>query len=328
MLGAGFCGYGLFSTSQTNTAYNPAMRVRLAHTAVVAITCLPVSCRFLQAQSYPSGFTITCPSLSEMKDELNGEEQQPSGPKIVVQEIAFSGAPDLPTSEVRDLVAAANKETLEASLDSVTDDVVERTRAAWQDRGYFKAVVHGKARVLSSALSTQRISVEVHVDRGLRYRLGEINFKNNTKIADLGLLRSVFPIQNGDVFSREKIAQGLEMLRRTYSESGYINFTAVPDTSFDNDARVISLLIDMDEGKQFHFGNIEIVGLDDAIRREVLKDAPIGQIYRPELLDQFLAKYTSVFKLRPDDPRLLAKRMDEQSGTVSIILYACPCPTC
>jgi len=263
-----------------------------------------------------------------MKDELNGEEQQPSGPKIVVQEIAFSGAPDLPTSEVRDLVAAANKETLEASLDSVTDDVVERTRAAWQDRGYFKAVVHGKARVLSSALSTQRISVEVHVDRGLRYRLGEINFKNNTKIADLGLLRSVFPIQNGDVFSREKIAQGLEMLRRTYSESGYINFTAVPDTSFDNDARVISLLIDMDEGKQFHFGNIEIVGLDDAIRREVLKDAPIGQIYRPELLDQFLAKYTSVFKLRPDDPRLLAKRMDEQSGTVSIILYACPCPTC
>jgi hypothetical protein len=68
--------------------------------------------------------------------------------------------------------------------------------------------------------------------------------------------------------------------------------------------------------------------LDDLTRQEVLKDAPIGQIYRQEVLNQLLAKYTSVFKLRPDDPRLLAKKMDEKSGTVSITIFACPCATC
>jgi outer membrane protein assembly factor BamA len=141
-------------------------------------------------------------------------------------------------------------------------------------------------------------------------------------------LRNAFPIQRGDVFSRQKIADGLEMLRRTYDESGYLNFTAVPETSVDNNARLISLVIEIDEGKQFHFGTITIIGLDDATRQAVLKDAPSGQIYDHELLDRFLAKYTSVFKLRPDDPRLLARRMDEKSGTVSTILYACPCPTC
>lgn len=304
------------------------MRFRLAHTAVVALTFLPVCCQFLQAQSYPSRFTITCPSLSEIKDELNGEEQPPFGPSIVVKDLVASGGHHLPSSEEHDIVAAVNRESAGASLEEVRDEVVERTRTAWQDRGYFKAMADGKAHVLSSDPNTQRISVAVHVDKGLRYRLGEISFKNNTKITDLALLRSAFPIQKGDVFSRQKIADGLEMLKRTYDESGYINVTAVPETSVDNHAKRISLVVEIDEGKQFHFGTITIVGLDDATRQAVLQDAPSGQIYNHELLARFLAKYTAVFKLRPDDPRLLAKRRDERSGTVSIILYACPCPSC
>ena len=304
------------------------MRFRLAHTAIVAVAFLPACCQFLQAQSYPSGFTITCPSLSEIKGELNGEQYQSSGPSKAVQDLVVSGGHHLSSSEEHNIVAAVNGETAGASLDAVRDEVVERTRSAWQDRGYFKAVVNGKARVLSSDPDSQRISVEVHVDQGLRYRLGEINFKNNTKITDLALLRSAFPMQDGDIFSRQKIADGMEKLRRIYDESGYLNFTAVPEASVDNNARLISLVIEMDEGKQFHFGTITIVGLDDATRQAVLKDAPTGKIYNRELLDRFLAKYTSVFKLRPDDPRLLAKQMDEKSGTVSIILYACPCPTC
>ena len=305
------------------------MRSLLAHIIVVAATCLFLGGRFLQAQSIPSGFTIICPPLSELEEQYDHEEQQPSGPKIVVTDIVLSGATQVTASEQREIAAAIKQQTSGYSVDAVTDEVVERVRAAWQDRGYFKVQVAGKkARIVSSRASAQRISVDVDVDEGLRYRLGEITFKSNTRITDPAFLRSMFPIKNGDIFSREKIAKGLDNLREAYSELGYLNFTSVPDTKFEDEKKLIFLLIDMDEGKQFYFSTIEILFLNDRTRQEVLKNAPIGQIYSRKLLDQFLEKYSAVFKLRPDDPRLTSRRLDENTGAVSITLYACPCPSC
>lgn len=305
------------------------MRLPLAYGVVVALTSLLASDRSLQAQSYPSGFSITCPPLSELEGQQHREEEEPPGPRIVVSDIVLSGASGVSPSEQRKILVAIQQQVSGYSVDAVTDEVVERVRAAWQDRGYFEASVNGKARLVERHRSAERISVIVHVvSEGPQYRLSEITFKNNTKITDLALLRSVFPITDGDIFSREKIAVGLETLRKTYGRLGYLNFVTVPDTSIDSEAGLIALVIDMDEGKQFYLSTIEIVGLDDRTRQEVLKNAPIGQIYDPELLNRFLDKYVSVFKLRPDDPRLKTIQMNFATGAVSITLYACPCSIC
>jgi hypothetical protein len=74
--------------------------------------------------------------------------------------------------------------------------------------------------------------------------------------------------------------------------------------------------------------NIEIVNLDEDSRRELLTHFPVGQVYNEKRLRLFLEKYQSVFKLHPDDPRLTERRLEEQTGAVSITLYACPCPVC
>ena len=298
----------------------------------MTVSWLIVESRLLEAQSYPSGVTITCPSLSELRNQYDNEEPEPPAPKIVVTDIVLLGANQLSPSEQQEITTAIKHQisgySVDADPDAVTDEVVERVRAAWQDRGYFNVKVGGEARIIGSRPPARLVSVDIHVADGPLYRLGDIAFKNNTGITDVALLRAIFPIKKGDVFSREKLAQGLEALRKTYAELGYINFTAVPQTSVDNEARVISLIIDMDEGKQFYFGTINIVGLDDRTRQELLNDAPIGKIYSPKSLDRFIEKYSSVFKLAPDDPRLEAMRVDEKTGAVSIILYACPCPTC
>jgi outer membrane protein insertion porin family len=187
--------------------------------------------------------------------------------------------------------------------------------------------VSGKAKTVASS-HDRRIAIEVRVDEGMQYRLSEIAFKNNEAISDAAGLRGLFPIKDGDIFSREKIAAGLENLRKSYGELGYLNFTAVPNTVFDDTRGMISLEIDVDEGKQFYVSSINIVGLDEHTRREILKDFPVGHVYNPRLFRLFLEKYQSVFKLQPDDPRLTERRLEEQTGAVSITLYACPCPVC
>ena len=67
-------------------------------------------------------------------------------------------------------------------------------------------------------------------------------------------------MKDGDIFSREKIAKGLENLRKAYGEAGYINFTSVPDTKFDDEKKIVDLVIDVDEGKQFYVRRIEFQG--------------------------------------------------------------------
>jgi len=264
---------------------------------------------------------VTCPALPDLDD------QQPPGPEISIAEVTFSGTLQMPIPDQDQIAASIKQQTSGYSPDGVTDEVLERVRAGWQDRGYFKVRVSGKSKTLTSSPS-RRIAIRVHVDEGMQYRLREITFRNDKAISDVTVLRSLFPVSDGDIFSREKIAIGLQNLRKAYGELGYVNFTAVPDTLFDDAKGIISLDIDLDEGRQFHVSSINIVGLDERSRQEILKDFPIGQIYNERLFRLFLEKYSSVFKLHAEDPRLTERRLDERTGTIAITLYACPCPVC
>jgi outer membrane protein insertion porin family len=153
------------------------------------------------------------------------------------------------------------QKTYGTSLEEVTDEGLERVRAGWQDRGYFKVQVTAETKTLTSSPISQRIAMSVHVDEGSRYNLKGIRFKNNKAISSVDILRGLFPISDGDIFSREKIGTGLENLRKAYGELGYINFTSVPDTKFDDENRLISLVIDFDEGKQFRIGSVSVLGV-------------------------------------------------------------------
>ena len=102
-----------------------------------------------------------------------------------------------------------------------------------------------------------------------------ISFKNNKAIKSRERLRQFFPLNDGDTFSREKIAAGLANLRNAYGQIGYVNFTSVPDTSFDEENKSISLAVDGDEGKQFHVGAIDVLGVEDPARERFIESLPI-----------------------------------------------------
>ena len=82
------------------------------------------------------------------------------------------------------------------------------------------------------------VDITMPIEEGDKYRLGKITFKNNKAITNTAALRSLFPLKDGDIFSREKIAKGLEDLRKAYGEYGYINYTGVPNTTFDDDKKL------------------------------------------------------------------------------------------
>ena len=217
------------------------------------------------------------------------------------------------------------------------DEDTERVRNEYQNRGYFKVVVADAKTVihdtghpgfhiplLQSGVG-KAVDITMPIEEGDKYRLGTITFKNNKALNNSKALRTVFPIKDGDVFDRSKVAKGLDNLRNAYGDLGYINFTSIPNTSFDEDKKLVNLEIDVDEGKQFNVRRIEFSGntttRDKVIRRELALEE--GQIYSERLWKLSLLRLNQLGyfeQLKPEDPNITERHLNETEGTVDLTL--------
>jgi outer membrane protein insertion porin family len=270
------------------------------------------------------------------------------GPKVKVGKIIFTGNEHVKSRILRDAMKNLKPigiphsiflENLFARTYDATklDEDTERVRAEFQNRGYFKALVNEpKTHIRDSGHQGfhipliqhgpgKAIDVTMPIEEGDKYRLGEITFKGNKAVTNTKALRSLFPIKDGDIFDRSKIAKGLEALGKAYGQLGYINFTSVPETRFDEDKKLIYIDLDLDEGKQFYVRRIEFEGntttRDKVIRREILLEE--GQIYNQQLWELSLQRLNQLGffdNLKPDDPSTTERHLDEKNGTVDLLL--------
>jgi len=289
---------------------------RVAQIVVFTVVCLLIRTPNVKAQN------TNCPPDSAPASN----NKKPSGPEVSITGVTFSGFIQLPILDQDQIASSIKQQSYGDSVDGVIEEGLERVRAGWQTHGYFKVQVSDETSTATSTSVGQRVMLSVHVDEGLQYNLGGITFRNNRAISNVKALRALFPIKDGEIFSRERIVVGLENLRKAYGEFGYINYTGVPDTTFDDEKKLAFLEIDIDEGKQFYLTRVDILGLDGPSQREVLKDMPVGQIYNQRLFELSLKKHASLLRFQHDDPWHVAKRLDERIGTVAITLDARPCP--
>lgn len=270
------------------------------------------------------------------------------GPKVKVGKIRFDGNKNIKSRVLRAAMKNLRPigiphsiflENIFAKTYDATklEEDTERVRAEYQNRGYFKANVSDPKTVIHDTGHKgfhipllqhgpgKAVDITMPIEEGDKYRLGKITFKNNKFLSNSAALRNLFPIKDGDVFSREKVAKGLENLRKAYGEYGYINYTGVPSTTFDDDKKLAFLEIDVDEGKQFYVRRIEFQGntttRDKVIRRELMLEE--GGIYNSrmwELSLQRLNQLSYFDQLKPDDPNVTEKHLDEKNGQVDLTL--------
>ena len=270
------------------------------------------------------------------------------GPKVKVGKIRFEGNKNIKTRVLRAAmknlkpIGIPHSIFLENIFSKTYDatkleEDTERVRAEYQNRGYFKAnVTDPKTEIhdtghkgphipLIQAGPGKAVDITMPIEEGDRYRLAKITFKNYKAINNVAALRSLFPLKDGDLFSRDKIAKGLEALRKAYGQFGYINYTGVPNTTFDDDKKLAYLEIDIDEGKQFYVRRIEFTGntttRDKVIRRELALEE--GGVYDSRLWELSLLRLNQLSyfdQLKPDDPNVTDKKLDEKNGQVDLTL--------
>ncbi len=214
------------------------------------------------------------------------------------------------------------------------DEDVERVRAAYRDRGYFKMQPgepitkirdSGGINLFTLRPSNgKRIDIEIPVDEGKRYKLAGITFSGyNKNEVNVAALRAQFAQKDGEYFNATLFGKGLDNLRKAFGTLGYINFVGSPSPSFDEAKDAITLNIDIDQGKQFFVSRIEFSGntitRDRVIRRELLLEE--GQRYNNQAWENSILRLNQLNyfdTLRADQDSEIRTNNDE--GTVDLLL--------
>jgi outer membrane protein assembly factor BamA len=236
---------------------------------------------------------------------------------ITVREVEVEAGSSVSSEHLQAITKAIENQTY---LPSPHEEIVERARFTLQRYGYFKADV---------SLSDMRpvnpdqtaIAVTLAIREGQLFRLKQIAFAGNQAILESGL-RNQFAIANGELFDVEKIRVGLEGIRRLYVSHGYINFAPVPNTDANDETRLVTLNIDCDEGKQFRFGKLEVLGQElhpgDRDRFLIAWKPFEGGVYNGEEVEQF---WKDMAPLLPPNWRLeqhLRIRQDLRTPTATL----------
>lgn len=268
------------------------------------------------------------------------------GPKIKVGDISFKGNKHVSRRELRSAMKNLRPIGIPRSIflenlfartfdASKLEEDAERVRDAYRQHGYFKVVVEDPKTTLRDKNpgffripffqkgGGKAMDILMSIEEGEKFRLKEIKFKGNKAIINTALLRSLFPIKDGETFDTHKIQKGLENLRKAYGEIGYINFTSVPDTEIDDEKKLLTLNIDVEEGKPFFVRRIEFQGntttRDKVIRRDLLVQE--GQVFNSRLWDLSVLRLNQLNYFDPLKPEEDTERkIDEKNATVDLTI--------
>ena len=203
------------------------------------------------------------------------------------------------------------------------DEVAIRVQRAFENQGYpFAHADPPSIALIREGHGTREVAVSIHVTAGSLYDLGDISFRQETLFTP-EQLRAVFDIRGGEPISLQCIGDGLQQLRQLYASKGYIRFIAIPQLVVDEAEHRIDLVIDLDEGRSFSFGQLLLEGVDPHVGAGRSLEASWkglqGRQYDPSLLNRWLTANAAQW---PDitDPRRTGLTPHDDSETVDVKL--------
>jgi len=259
------------------------------------------------------------------------EAPKQSNTPVKIRKVIFENAALLSQSDRQNILRALKEiddpDVFVRTLSDLAGEAEERVRIVYQRKGYFKAQVLAESKPLPGNAGRGDIVITV-VEPGRQYRLEGIRWSGQS-VFSARELDGTMPIHSGEIFNRDKVANGLEQLRKLYGSKGYINFTSVPEPEIHEDTGNILLTFSVDEGPQYLVGKLSVTGLDDTKTNFLLSkwETIRGQPCSFEMIEKF---FGTIFRTVPPGISSLEytrRSIDDESHVVSYsIIFAPPPP--
>jgi outer membrane protein insertion porin family len=209
------------------------------------------------------------------------------GGKVKIKEINFVGNEVFSRSKLRGVL----KKTKQKSLRNYFGDKIVYTREAWDedrdnlrkfygDRGYIDVkigepaleIVAKKPDAETLKKKKYTMHITIPVEEGDPYTLGSFKVTGVEIFSGEGLTRA-FEVKEGETYHRKAIEDGMEKVRKSYHNAGYVYaYTNETWSRREGDERIVDVAVDIFEGDRFSLGRLEFVGntttRDKVLRRE------------------------------------------------------------
>ncbi len=149
------------------------------------------------------------------------------------------------------------------------DEDMNRIQSFYEQNGYIDAKATYKVEPLYKGL----VNVDVNVDEGKRYYVGDVAINGNQVVGNFDIKASVKNMREGNVFSREKLDADVGNVRNVYFDRGYISAKVEDTTSFNTETGRVDVKMNIQEGNLAYINKIKIQGntntRDIVVRREL-----------------------------------------------------------
>jgi len=147
---------------------------------------------------------------------------------------------------------------------------LDRIADLYFNQGYVRVKVRNP--VISLVDDGKYILLLIHIDEGPQFKLGKVDVQGDLIGGKESLLASL-ALAPGDVFSREKLRNGVGVVTDLYADQGYAYANVSPLTRAYDETRTIDLMLDIEKGALMSVERIDITGntktRDKVIRREM-----------------------------------------------------------
>jgi len=217
------------------------------------------------------------------------------GPGLRVCKITYVGARAVPEETL--VQKSGGIFDNEYSLTYVSGFVEGNLLPLYHERGYLRAAFSPpKAKPDSTSDCERGVGVTMYVDEGAIYVWDKAAWEENAALSaqelDIALGMKPREIANG-----LKIEKGLASVQKAYARKGYLGARVRAAQEFDDNARSVAYRFQVNEGPQYHMGELVITGLSETDLNNLRGRWRLlhGDVYDEGYLAEFIKKTVPEF---------------------------------
>lgn len=209
--------------------------------------------------------------------------------------------------------------------DKLEYDIETNLRSLYQQHGYMQAqlgqpvvrIFDGPRGMIPFLRKTKhQFFIEVPIDAGEQFHIGKIELKE-CGILNCAALVGAFGMKEGDVVNFKAIRGTLEQFKQLYGNLGYINFSYLPETSFDTKNKTYDMTFTMQPGKVFQVNRINFLGntktRDKVMRRELILEE--GTAFSSTALEYSIRRLNQLGFFEQIEEKDYSVKPNENTGT-------------
>ena len=207
------------------------------------------------------------------------------GREVRMQDIRFEGNHQFDAQQLRQIMKTKERGIFHWFTNSgrvdrerLEDDLQEIVRH-YRNYGYLRAKIDKvEYSEYGDPKGPQNLKMRVFINEGPRYRVRHVSFKGNTVYSSRELEPGMSML-DGDIYSLQKVSDDATMIRKYYGAKGYADADVRPDIDEvgvdKNGTRVIDIRYDINEGRRYAVGRINVRGNTKTKQHVILRELPL-----------------------------------------------------